>query len=105
MPYRKTLKNLTIFADKIQDNESRNLFDLRLQYCIKRNPKEFLINLDKILLSSKDGCYSCWRLKQYEQRNVQNEGKNIVIFGAGMNGQITCRSLKYVNREMDCFVR
>ena len=103
MQWEKTVENLGKFMKKIQDEESRELFDLRLQYLIKRNQEEFYAGLDKIFTNSREENYSCWRLNQYEQRNVQNKGKSIVIFGAGANGRLTCRAMKYINRKVECF--
>lgn len=103
MQYEKVVENLSKFMKKIQDEESRGLFDLRLQYLIKRNQDEFYTGLDKILSNGGKRTYGCWRLNQYEQRNSENKGKSIVIFGAGANGRLTCRSMKYINRKVDCF--
>lgn len=103
MQYQKVVENLHDFMGKIQDEESRELFDLRLQYLIKRDQEEFYAGLDRILSNSKGESWGCWRLNQYERRNVQNKGKNIVIFGAGAGGRLTYRSIKYINRKVDCF--
>lgn len=103
MYYEKVVENLSKFMRKIQDEESRELFDLRLQYLIKKNQEEFYAGLDKIFLNSREENYRCWRLKHYEQRNIQNKGKSIVIFGAGKNGRLTRRTMKYINRKVECF--
>lgn len=62
MQYKKMLENVSTFTDKLKDDESRQLFDLRFQYLIKRDQEAFYDGLDKILQSSEKGRYSCWRL-------------------------------------------
>lgn len=103
MHNQKTVDNIRGFMGKLQDVESKELFDLRLQYLIKRNQEEFFAGLDRILSEYNGGSWSCWRLNHYEQRNTQNKGKSIVIFGAGQCGRLTCRSMKYINRKVECF--
>lgn len=104
MRYQKILRDFLKFMDKLQDNESRKLLEIRLQYLFTRNKENFYDSLDKVLQIENTDDFSCWRLDSYEQRNIQNKGKNIIIFGAGVNGRLTCRSLKYISRNVNCFV-
>ena len=103
MQYQEILSNLNEFVKKIQDDESKKIFDIRLQYLIKRDKEKFYEGLDQVLHNNRED-YSCWRLNEYEKRNIQKKGKNVIIFGAGDYGRLTCRSLKYIGRKIDCFV-
>lgn len=104
MNCQKKIQKLCGFINKLQDEESQGLFEARLQYFMKRNQDDFYSDLDRILKKEGNSSYGCWRLNSYEKRNEKNRGKDIVIFGAGENGRLTCRSLQYVNRKIHCFV-
>ena len=103
MQSKMMLDNLNSFMKKIKDKESEQLFDARLQYLFYRDRKKFYKSLDEILQNRNDS-YDCLRLQQYERLNPQNKEKNIVIFGAGERGQLTCRSLMYLKRKVHCFI-
>ncbi len=101
MEYRENIRMLNGFVDKLQDAESEQLFDARFSYFVNRDKDVFYSQLDDIL-SVREREYGCGWLDQYYDRNPENREKGIIIFGAGEMGKLTCRSLLFKNRKIDC---
>lgn len=77
MMYKDILEKLYDFTDKLQDEESKALFDARFMYFLNRNKEEFYERLDKVLLS-KPREYQSVLLDRYYLKNPQNREKRIV---------------------------
>lgn len=75
---------------------------MRIQYLINRDENLFYEGMDQIF-RKKTYSWDYWRLAQYRKRNIQNQEKGVVIFGAGTYGKLTCRSMLYANQKIDCF--
>ena len=101
MDYKEIFEKMNTFKGKLQDRESERIFNARIQYLIYRNREMFYQSLDEVFQNIKDG-YSSWRLNQYNARNIENQDKSIIIFGAGERGKLTCRSLLYANKKVCC---
>lgn len=101
MQYRENIQMLNGFVDKLQDTESEQLFDARFSYFVNRDKDAFYEKLDDIL-SAREQRIGCGWIEQYYNRNPANREAGIVVFGAGEMGKLTCRSLMYTNRTIDC---
>lgn len=101
MMYKEIMEKLCDFTDKLQDEESKALFDARFMYFLDRNKEEFYERLDKVLLS-KPREYQSILLERYYLKNPQNREKSIVVFGGGENGKGTVRSLQYLGKDINC---
>lgn len=101
MQYRKSIQMLNKFVDKLQDAESEKLFDARFSYFVNRDKEAFYNQIDEMLSDRKQNIGCGW-IEQYYSRNPANRETGIIVFGAGEMGKLTCRSLMYLNREIDC---
>lgn len=101
MRCKENIRILNSFIDKLQDTESEQLFDARFSYFVNRDKDAFYRQLDEVL-SSREQNFGCGWLDRYYDRNPANREVGIVIFGAGEMGKLTCRSLLYNNRKVDC---
>ncbi|HHV10480.1 MAG TPA: FkbM family methyltransferase [Clostridiales bacterium] len=76
-------------VEKLGDEESKCIFNARIQYAIKRDETEFLNDIFSL--------YKEYRINEFESfiSNLKNgDKKNIVIFGAGYDGKKTWEILK-----------
>lgn len=74
--------------DALQDEESRSLFDARVQYMISRNNDLYIdtiFELNKIYPKK-------WRC--YEIERVLEDGQKIIIYGCGHDGKVSKRVLE-----------
>lgn len=101
MQYRESIQMLNKFVDKLQDAESEKLFDARFSYFVNRDKDVFYGQLDEIL-SAREQRIGCGWIEHYYDRNPANREVGIVVFGAGEMGKLTCRSLMYTKRKIDC---
>ena len=101
MVYKEVLRKLCNFTDKLQDEESKRLFDARFMYFLNRNKEEFYEKLDRVLFS-KSREYRSTLLEKYYVQNPQNKEKEIVVFGGGENGKTTVRSLQFLGKRINC---
>lgn len=101
MSYREDMHILNQFVDKLQDTESEQLFEARFSYFVNRDKDTFYEKLDSIL-SVREQKIGCGWLDRYYDRNPANRDAGVVVFGAGEMGKLTCRSLMFTNRKIDC---
>ncbi len=87
---------LTQFYNKLQDDESKKIYELRRKMDWEKNYIEFidgLIGLNKnYVISSYDDCFE------------KCKGKKVAIFGAGIDGKMTWYLLKQRGIKVDYFV-
>lgn len=75
------LKNLSECYERLQDNESKKIFDLRLNYAFDKNRDKFLtgiLNLEKH-----------WRVIESDDFRKLYKGQKIVIWGGNIEGRFT----------------
>lgn len=101
MESEEILNCLNDFMKKLEDEESKKLFDARFSYFINRSQDEFYEKLDRVLENTPRE-YRNDMLKKYYERNPQNAGKDIVVFGCGENGKMTIRSLLLMKKSIRC---
>lgn len=100
MYYVEYLNKLSSFVNKLQDEESKLLFDARFSYFINRDDEQLEENLGKVVVKYKDTFY-CWGLEQYYNRHPENRKRSFVVFGAGFMGRSTIRTLNYLGLVID----
>lgn len=77
--------------NRLQDEESRRLFDARLTYTIDKNTAPFF--------DAVGSMYEDWYSPQLEERLAATHAKEIIVFGSGYMGVITKRLLTYWKRD------
>ena len=80
---------------RLEDEESKYIFNLRLQLNLDNNMKTFLkgiIDLNKI-----------WKLSPYDDCIQLCKDKTVIIWGAGINGEMTVQLLKQRNIHVNFF--
>lgn len=92
------LSVLKKFRQKLQDNESVEIFDSRINFLVDRDGKKLCESVKSIVLKKK--------LKL--ERNLEEflrkgEGKKVIIFGAGFFGRYTKDILNNVGIEVDFY--
>ncbi|MBR3622572.1 MAG: hypothetical protein IKN43_04390 [Selenomonadaceae bacterium] len=69
------------FYDLLQDDESKYLFNLRMNYLINRNTDDFTLGIAS--MNKK------WRIIEDDDFSKYYKGQKIILWGAGSNGQMT----------------
>lgn len=77
---------------RLQDEESKTLFNLRLNYALDRSMPNFIDGIR--------GLNKQWRLEPCDDFGKQYAGQKIVIFGAGSEGFLTEQVLNSVDYEV-----
>jgi len=90
----------TIFH-KLQDDESKELYDARLQYYLTRDRDKFQERITSVIEKYRDS-FSCWGLNQYYEKHPENIDKPIIVFGCGYMGRKTIRTLELLHKKIDC---
>ncbi len=81
----------------LQDDESREIFDARVQFMIDRDHEAYI---DKIFRWNQ--LYpKKWRCPEMEK--VLEEGQEIIIYGCGHDGRITKRNLEICGYSILCW--
>lgn len=99
MNYKEYLEGIKRFTDRLKDEESREIFEARFDFCIHRDLdvlERKLIN-GAIQHGRKGGSYI---LDRFFRENPSRKGTPFVIFGAGRAGRATIRSLKFLGIEV-----
>ncbi len=81
------VKNLTMVYEHLIDSESKNIFDSRFEYSIKKD------RLDLLERMSKDN--SRFRNMDITSIRDQSSGRGIIIYGAGREGRHTAYILEH----------
>ena len=95
MDYKEYLEGIKRFTDKLQDEESREIFEARFDFCIHRDLDE----LERRLINgaAKRGRTGrAYVLNRFFQENPNRREAPFVIFGAGGSGRATIRSLRFL---------
>lgn len=98
---KEVLELLNDFYSKLQDQESRDLFNARLNFYVDRNKDIFYTKLDKVLKSCQRE-YKSWLLNNYYREHPENKDKDFVIFGGAEFGKMTVRALQYLGKKIRC---
>lgn len=85
------------FYSKLQDEESRRLFEIKLEELIRKENNGTLF----IDFLADDKCN--WCLSEYDNFLQNREGRRVIIRGAGAYGKLTWVILKSMNVEVECF--
>lgn len=103
MDYRELLEGLTGFVEKLQDEESREIFNARFDFCIHRD----VDGLERRLIegASRRGRTGVqYALEKYFQDNPGRRGTPFVLFGAGKAGRRSLRALRFLGLEAAGYV-
>lgn len=95
MNYYEKLLEIRKIREAMMDEESRDLFDAKIDYMITRNKNQFYDIADKY---GKNG-YS----EEFEKAMKKNDHKGIIIFGCGHDGLRTKRILENCGYFPDFF--
>lgn len=99
MNYNKLLREINVFAEKLQDEESRNIFNARFEYCIDRNLEVLEENLIKSAIKyGRSG--SSFILRRFYRENTDKQGVPFIIFGAGGSGRSSIRTLQFLGIDV-----
>lgn len=101
MRYKENIRLLNRFVDKLKDEESERLFDARFSYFVDRDKDSFYRRLDEVF-SIREQEFNCGWLDRYYERYPENRETGIIVFGAGEMGKLTCRSLLFKKKKVDC---
>lgn len=99
MNYKEYIEGIKSFTDKLQDDESREIFEARFDFCIHRD----LDVLERKLINAavrrgrNGGAYV---LDVFFRENPNRREAPFVIFGAGRAGRASIRSLKFLGIEV-----
>ena len=87
--------NISKFYDKLQDDESRNLFIAKTDFLIHNDERKFI----KFLLSNNKN----YMVSRYDDIRDWYKNKKVVIRGAGCDGEMTYRILQNMGIEVEGF--
>lgn len=93
------LDGLLKFRGKLQDEESKRLFDIRFDYFIYRDVDVLERNITKEAMKYKNTAV-CPGLKGYFDIYPSNRNKKAILFGAGVAGRCTLRSLSLLGIDI-----
>lgn len=101
--YERCIEQAKEFSKKLKDDESRELWDARVEYYFEHDEDKLLERIVKVAGKYRD-TFSCWGLDQYYVRHPENRNKPFIVFGAGNMGKQTIRTLELLNKKIDCVV-
>ena len=95
MDYKEYINGIKSFTDRLQDEESREIFDARFDFCIYRD----LDVLERKLISGavrhgRNG--ESYIMNGFFRENPDRKKAPFVIFGAGRAGRASIRSLRFL---------
>lgn len=99
MIYKEYLEGIKRFTDKLQDEESREIFEARLDFCIHRD-------LDVLERKLINGAAKWGRkgesyvLNWFFREKPDRREAPFVIFGGGRSGRATIRSLRFLGIQV-----
>lgn len=96
-------EGLSSFREKLQDEESKRLFDIRLDYLVYRDIDTLERSIAKEAMQYKNTAV-CPALNRYFDIYPENKNKKVILFGAGVAGKCTLRSLKVLGIEVLCVI-
>lgn len=99
MNYKEWLKGITGFTDRLQDEESLEIFEARFEYCIHRDSDA----MERKLIEAAAQHGRTGRnnfLDKFFQDNPNRRERPFVVFGAGRSGKVSIRSLKFLGIEV-----
>lgn len=92
------LEELLCFREKIQDEESKRLFDIRFEYFVNRDIDILERNIAEEALQYRNTA-SCPQLEYYWATYPEKKDMNVILFGAGFGGRCSLRSLRVLGIE------
>ena len=92
MFYEELIKVIEDFTYKLMDEESRNLYDVRLRYFFDGDRDRLEEQIMELSMKNKDS-FSCWVLDEYFKRCPHNQGLPFVVFAGGRLAGRTVRTL------------
>lgn len=101
--YRELTDLMRSFTNKLMDDESRELYDARLEYYFKRDEdlvQERIFNIAK----GYSDTFRCWGLDSYYNRHPENVNLPLIVFGAGNMGRQTIRALRLLDKKIELVV-
>ena len=101
--YIRCIEGIKSFSDKLQDEESREIFEARFDDCIHRD----LVELERKLICGavrhgRNG--ASYVLDRFFQENPDKREVPFVIFGASKAGRENIRCLKFLGIELAGYV-
>lgn len=83
--------------NRLQDEESRRLYEARISYLFNRDADEFIRMIDSLYAVSD------WRSDELEEKICEVNPKGIIIFGCGHDGRRTKEVLSLCGYEISYF--
>ncbi len=99
MYYQGLINQIEDVIKKLQDDESRELYDARLEYYYERSEDRLQERVAALAPKYKD-TFHCWGLKDYYGRHPENADLPFIVFGAGNMGRQTIRALRLLDRKI-----
>lgn len=97
--YKDFVDSMNGFASRLQDDESKRIFEARYRYFIDRDIDELGRALAKEALKYR-GTYNCMALNRFYEMHPGKRNANCIVFGAGVAGRCTVRSLKVLGANI-----
>ena len=94
MHTKNLVEKISMVYNKMKDEESKELFDLRAEYAIYHNKYDFI---NKIYKYAKGCCMS----PIFE--NKLKKSKGIIVYGCGQEGTIAKRAIEACGHQVDYF--
>ncbi len=86
---------MTQFYQRLRDDESKQIYELKLQMNLKRDYVDFI---NGIIDLQKE-----WEISEYDDCIQSCKGKEIIIFGAGIDGKMTWYLLRQRGVQINYF--
>lgn len=90
-------RGMNNFVNKLQDKESKAIFDVRFQYFLDRNIDDMEESICDLI--DKNQNFRCGWITKYLEKNAHMVGKKFVIFGCCARAKCTIRTLDLMGYE------
>lgn len=101
--YKEFFDSMNSFVDKLQDEESVRIFEARFKYFIDKDIDSLEDSLVKEAEKYRNSCRS-WILEAFYKKYPDKKSKSIAVFGAGVFGRSSIRSLKTLDIEVEVVI-
>lgn len=88
-------KKMTDIYARLQDEESKKLFEARISYALKDDQTAYMESIGAL--------YDDWNLQEELEEKMKDKPDGIIIFGCGHAGKMIDRMLVYHNLNVDAY--
>ncbi|MDO4188365.1 MAG: FkbM family methyltransferase [Lachnospiraceae bacterium] len=103
MYYRKFISTINSFTEKLQDEESINIYNAKFKYYFDRDEVALEESLFDYAIKYKDS-FSCYGLSLLYNRHPEMVDSPFIILGAGLFGKETIRTLSILGKEIKGYI-